>query len=66
MATQLEHAPCYIKVRENGRKAWAFLSRGGTSRLRIHAIRFSSRDRAQSLIDENAPDNPEWEWKIAE
>jgi hypothetical protein len=55
-----------IKVREKGRKSWSFLSRGGTNRLRIHAVRFETREKAQALIDENAPDNPEWEWKIVD
>ena len=55
--------PHYVKVRLIGRKAWAFLARGGTSRLRVHALRFDSLEKAQGLIDENAADNPEWEWK---
>lgn len=59
--TTNEHT--FIKVREAGRKQWAFLARNGTNRLRIHALRFDSRAKAQALIDENAPDNPGWEWK---
>jgi hypothetical protein len=55
---------CFIKVREKGRKAWAFLARGGTSRLRVHASRFETPEKAQALIDANAADNPEWEWKV--
>ncbi len=54
----------HIKCREIGRKQWSFLSRGGTNRLRIHAVIFATRDKAQALIDENAADNPEWEWMI--
>jgi len=52
-----------IKVRELGAKRWAFLARNGTTRLRVHALRFESYDKAQRLINENAADNPEWEWK---
>lgn len=66
MATQPSSVPCYIKVREKGRRQWVFLSRGGTNRLRIHAIRFASQERAQALINQNAPDNPEWEWMITQ
>lgn len=54
----------YVKCREIGRKQWAFLSRGGCNRLRVHALRFASVERAQAVIDENAADNPEWEWKV--
>lgn len=54
----------YIKVRERGRNTWVFLARGGTSRLRVHALQFATPERAQALIDDNAPDNPEWEWKV--
>lgn len=53
----------HVKVREIGQKQWRFLSRGGTNRLRIHAIQFATRERAQALIDDNAADNPGWEWK---
>lgn len=52
-----------IKVRELGDKRWVFLARGGTTRLRVHALRFESYDKANALIEENAADNPEWEWK---
>lgn len=54
----------HIKVRERGRKAWAFLARGGTSRLRVHALTFATAARAQALIDANAAENPEWDWKV--
>jgi hypothetical protein len=50
----------FIKCREIGRKQWA----SGVNRLRIHAIRFATVEKAQALIDENAADNPEWEWLI--
>lgn len=53
----------HIKVREKGRKRWAFLSRNGTTQLRIHALTFT-REQAEKLIADNAPDNPEWEWSI--
>lgn len=53
----------YVKVRKLGAKRWTFLARNGTNSLRVHAIRFASKERAQTLIDENAPENPDWEWK---
>jgi hypothetical protein len=52
-----------IKVREVGATRWQFLSRDGTTKLRVHALRFPSYDKAQALIEENVADNPEWEWK---
>lgn len=54
----------FIKCREIGRKQWAFLTANGCNRLRIHAVRFDTVEKAQALIDENAADNPEWEWLI--
>lgn len=55
----------HIKLREKGKRQWAFLtSRGGTNYLRIHAARFETVESAQKVIDENAADNPEWEWKV--
>lgn len=57
--------PVYIKCRKIGSKRFAFLTpRGGLNHLRIHASQFESQDKAQSLIDENKADNPEWEWLI--
>jgi hypothetical protein len=57
----------YVKCREVGKKQFLFLtSRGGLNRLRIHAARFETKDKAQALIDENAADNPEWEFKVVE
>lgn len=53
----------HVKCRLKGRKTWAFLARGGTNRLRIHALRFETMEKAQALVDENAEDNPEWEFK---
>ena len=53
----------YVKVREVGKKAWHFLSGGGVTRLRVHALMFTE-ERANALIAENKDDNPEWEWKV--
>lgn len=53
----------YVKVREVGKARWVFLSKGGVNRLRIHALRFETIEKARALIDENAADNPEWEFK---
>lgn len=58
--------PHYVKVREAGARRWAFLSAKGTTSLRVRAVRFGTKERAQALIDENASDNPEWEWKVVE
>lgn len=55
----------YIKVRERGSKSWSFLGRVGTYRLKMHASRFVSAEKAQEVIDGNAADNPEWEWKVS-
>jgi hypothetical protein len=59
-----EPAIAMIKVRELGKKRWAFLAANGTNALRVHGVRFSSYQRAQAVIDANAPENPGWEWKI--
>lgn len=54
-----------IKCRETGGKSWSFLSSGGgLNRLKIHAARFDSKDKAQAVIDANKDDNPDWEWKV--
>lgn len=53
----------YVQCREIGKKRWAFLSRDGVTRLKIHALRFTE-DQANKLIEENAPDNPEWEFQV--
>jgi hypothetical protein len=55
--------PHHVKCREKGRKAWVFLAPDGVSRLRVHAARFSSEAAAQALIDANAADNPDWEFR---
>jgi hypothetical protein len=66
--TETLAAPAFvhiIKVRKKGDKQWSFLtSKGGTNRLRIHAACFQSKEKAQSVIDENAAENTEWEWKV--
>jgi hypothetical protein len=57
--------PVYVKLREKGSKQWGFLSsKGGVTHLRIHAARFANAEKAQTLIDTNAADNPDWEWKV--
>lgn len=56
-----------IKVREAGKKKWRFLtSRGGLTNLRIHAARWAAREPCENLIAVNAPDNPEWEFRIVD
>ena len=54
----------YIKVREIGSPTWSFLGRMGTYRLKMHASRFDTIEKAQAVIDENTADNPGWEWKV--
>jgi hypothetical protein len=54
-----------IKCRLKGERKFGFLtSSGKVNNLRIHAGRFATAERAQALIDENAEDNPEWEFKV--
>lgn len=56
-----------IKVRETGKKKWRYLtSRGGVTNLRIHAARWATRDPCDTLIAENAADNPDWEFKVVD
>ncbi|WP_137114154.1 hypothetical protein [Mesorhizobium sp. GR13] len=56
-----------IKVREKGRKKWQFLtSRGGLTNLRVHAARWSTREPCDTLIADNAADNPEWDFKVVD
>ncbi len=56
----------YVKVREVGKKRFYFLTPGGaTTPLKMHAGRFESIEKAQAFIDANAPDNPDFEWKVA-
>lgn len=52
----------HVKVRKKGEKCWAFLSRGGTNRLRVHALQFT-REQADRLIADSAPSNPDWDFK---
>jgi hypothetical protein len=55
-----------IKVRMVGKKKWSFLTRRGTNPLRIHAAQFATPEKAQTLIDDNREENPEWEWRIVD
>jgi hypothetical protein len=56
-----------IKVRKNDRKRWGFLTpRGSVTHLRIHAARWAARDACEKLITDNAPDNPDWEFKVVD
>ena len=54
----------YVKCRKKGRKTWLFLTANGVNRLRIHAGRFETVEKAQAQIDANTADNPEWEFKV--
>ena len=56
----------YIKVKASDEKKWSFLtSNGGTTYLKIHAATWEKSD-AEKMIQENAPDNPDFSWKIQE
>jgi hypothetical protein len=53
----------HVKVREKGKKRWAFLSSAnGTNQLRVHALQFTE-EGARKLIADNQADNPDWEFK---
>jgi hypothetical protein len=55
----------HVQCREVGKKTWRYLtSNGGLNRLRVHASRFDTAEKAQKLIDANKDDNPEWEWRV--
>lgn len=55
-----------IKCRVVGTKSWSFLSNRGSNRLRIHAIRFATAEKAHGFIDRNSEENPAWEWKVVD
>ena len=55
-----------IKCRVVGTKSWSFLSSRGSNRLRIHAIRFATAEKAHGFIDRNSEENPAWEWKVVD
>lgn len=55
----------YIKFRSGTEKRWSFLTAGGGSNyLKIHAARIDTIEKAQTIIGDNAPDNPEFDWRI--
>lgn len=54
-----------IKVRKRGTKAYWFLSsNGGMNRLRIHAVRYSDKARADTELALLEAGNPEYEGKV--
>lgn len=53
----------YIKVRYAGEKRFAFLSRHGTNRLRLHASQFTEAN-AQKALEVLREDNPEHQFKL--
>ncbi|MCO5073845.1 MAG: hypothetical protein M9944_21840 [Rhizobiaceae bacterium] len=56
-----------IKVRKSDTKKWGFLTpRGGVTHLRIHAARWAAKDACEKLIADNAPDNPDWQFKVVD
>jgi hypothetical protein len=55
----------FVKARHADDKTFRFMASGGrTTRLKIHALRFTE-ENAIAFINENAPDNPDWEFKAA-
>ena len=59
-------ASFFVKVRKAGARRWSFFTGQGLNHLRIHAVEFSDRARAQATVDNNAPLNPGFEWKVVE
>jgi hypothetical protein len=54
----------HIKVRKRGERRFNFLtSKGGINHLRIHAAIFDDQ-KAVQFVEANAPDNPDFEWRI--
>lgn len=56
-----------IKVKEDkpGAKAWRFLAgQGNTTRLRVHASRYDSREKADQSRDMLSADNPGLLFKV--
>ena len=56
----------HIKVRKKGGKSWAFLSDGGTNRLRVHAVRYTSREQADRDLRWHETHNPDHDFKVQE
>lgn len=55
----------FVKARKAGSKGWAFLtSKGGTNRLRVHAARFPTTERANAVAKFCIEDNPSWEFRV--
>ncbi len=52
-----------IKFREKGGRAFWFLTRTGSTRLRIHASRFTE-EAAAKAVEELRRDNPTIEFKV--
>lgn len=56
----------YVKFKTKGAKTWKFMTpKGGGSRLRIHAARFSA-ERASTFVADLAEYNPDFDFKIVE
>ena len=53
-----------IKVREKGATRWLFLGMGGATRLRVHAVRYQGRARAEADLRWHERQNPEHDFKI--
>lgn len=53
----------FIKVRFAGERRFSFLTREGTTRLRVHASQFT-HENAQKALEVLRADNPEHEFKI--
>jgi len=61
----LNHPELLVKLRKRGTKAFWFLSGNTTTnRLRIHAVRFRNKPKAERIVAEIEKLNPEYEAKI--
>lgn len=59
----------YVKMRERAKAkgAWWFVTpNGGGNRLRIHASRFESMEKAEAFVAKYTPLEPDLEFKAVE
>lgn len=57
----------HVKVKKQGEKITRFLGSGGkVNRLRIHAVQFDSKERAQAVANEITTNNPEYSATVAD
>jgi hypothetical protein len=54
-----------LKVRKPGRRAMLLSDGGRTTRLRVHAVRFATRERAEAAAVELGKLNPTLKFEVA-